>query len=202
MTDLDLFNYHQTTSQRLNSFSKQLQTSDVSIAKLIESLPQQSFAGIFFILALLCFIPGVSIIAGVVLIFPSVQIILGQSSLALPNKIAQKNITSQRLLKGFQWLLPRLRFLEKRIKLRWQMLSSPTAYRVLGVVVLINAIIVAIPFPLSNILPAISLVFLSLGMLEKDGLFVVLGVLISAISVVVSWTVVNSLFHYLKPLFF
>jgi len=81
------------------------------------------------------------------------------------------------------------------------MLSSPTAYRVLGVVVLINAIIVAIPFPLSNILPAISLVFLSLGMLEKDGLFVVLGVLISAISVVVSWTVVNSLFHYLKPLF-
>ena len=201
MTDMDFFTYHQTTSQRLHNFSNNIQTTDVTIAQLMDSLSQQSFASVFFILALLCFLPGVSIIAGAILILPCLQVVSGKSNLVLPKKIARKSIDSQRLQHGFRWLLPRLRWLEKRIKPRWQILSSSKARQILGLIILLNALIVLIPFPLSNILPAIALVFLSIGMLEKDGLFIVLGIMMSAIAMFTSWAVVNSLFLYLKPLF-
>jgi len=202
MTNLDLFTQHVTTSQQLYDFSNNLQAKDVTFAQLMDSLSQKSFASIFFILALLCFIPGVSILAGAVLILPSLQVIHGRSTLVLPNKIAQKSIDSKRLLKNFRWLLPKLRWLEKKIKPRGVFFSSPTAKRILGSVVLMNAVIVAIPFPLSNVLPAIALVFISLGMLEKDGLFIVLGVIISVVGMLASWAVINSLIHYSQYFFF
>ena len=201
MTNIGFSTYQQTTSQQLHNFSNNIQTADVTIAQLIDSLQQQSFASVFFILALLCFLPGVSILAGAILVLPCLQLVLGKPTLVLPKKIARKSIDSQRLQNAFRWLLPRLRWLEKRIKPRWQILSSSKARQVLGLVILLNAIIVLIPFPLSNILPAIALVFLSIGMLEKDGFFIVLGVMISAVAIFTSWAVVHSLFLYLKPFF-
>ena len=201
MTNIGFSTYQQTTSQQLHNFSNNIQTADVTIAQLIDSFQQQSFASVFFILALLCFLPGVSILAGAILVLPCLQLVLGKPTLVLPKKIARKSIDSQRLQNAFRWLLPRLRWLEKRIKPRWQILSSSKARQVLGLVILLNAIIVLIPFPLSNILPAIALVFLSIGMLEKDGFFIVLGVMISAVAIFTSWAVVHSLFLYLKPFF-
>jgi hypothetical protein len=42
-----------------------------------------------------------------------------------------------------------------------------------------HGILIVLPIPLGNFLPGIALVFLALGVIEKDGLFIVIGYFLS-----------------------
>ena len=202
MTNLGLgINYRERTSQQLRRFSQNLEKQNISYEYLLSSFQQQSFASLFFILAVLCFVPGVSIFAGFVLVFLSIQIIAGKKIPQLPQIIATKNISTRRFKKGVHWLLPYLMKLENSVKPRWRLLALPKVQRFNGIVFLILAIIVAIPFPLSNILPAIAMVFLSIGMLEQDGVFIACGLLISTIALAVGWIVIESVYFWFEHFF-
>ena len=55
---------------------------------------------------------------------------------------------------------------------------------------LILAVILFLPLPLGNILPALTISLFSLAMLERDGLWVIAGLVMSVVSLVVVGSVV------------
>jgi hypothetical protein len=74
-----------------------------------------------------------------------------------------------------------LRYLEKVTHPRWAIPHEATK-RVVGVALLmLNIALVAIPIPLSNVLPALAIALISLAYLEEDGLLLSIGLLIAAI---------------------
>ena len=119
----------------------------------------------------------------------------------LPDQLARINMSTKRLHKGCRWMLPKLRWLESWIKPRWLLLSSQYAKPFIGFVVLMLAIIVAVPFPFSNLLPAVAMLFIAIGLLERDGLFVAIGLGVSLIAVALSFTVVKIIYFWFESFF-
>ena len=68
------------------------------------------------------------------------------------------------------------------IRPRLFMLTEPLAVRLIGVVALTLAVIVFLPIPFGNMLPGLALALFALGILERDGVAVLAGLLSAIVS--------------------
>lgn len=67
----------------------------------------------------------------------------------------------------------------------------PLAIRLLGLVVLLNAVLIILPIPLGNILPAMAVMSVALGLIARDGMAVAAGLGLSATAVAASAALVG-----------
>ena len=70
---------------------------------------------------------------------------------------------------------PWLHRAERLLRVRLQPLASAPAQRVLGGFVLVLAVALALPIPFANMAPAVAICIIGLGILERDGLSVLVG---------------------------
>ena len=109
---------------------------------------------IMLLLAVVAIAPGVSIVAGLLLMIPAFQMIAGQPAPVFPRRIAAHPLPTRHLAALVQRAVPVLRYLEKAIHPRWHTPLEATK-RVVGIVVVIlNTTLVFTPIPLSNVVPA------------------------------------------------
>jgi len=203
LNNIQVFSQHEKTSQLLvRAISSITLVNDhkVALEDVISTFQRRSYAGLFFILALLSFLPGISILAGAVMILPSLQLLFGKKSPVLPTQLGQIMIPTKRVNRGFYWLLPKLRRIETRVKPRLLLLTYDFSQQLIGLVAFILAVIIAVPFPLSNLLPAISMLFISVGLLEKDGIYIGIGLAISLVAIVLSVMIVKAIYFSIEHL--
>jgi hypothetical protein len=124
-------------------------------------------------------IPGVSTVFGAGILLIGVSRLLGQT-LWLPAPIARRVVSSDKVRlafdRGLVWFR-RLERVSRPHRLRWL-----TARGAVGIVndlgLVLGAVLLMMPFgliPLSNTLPAIALLFLAIGALQRDGVSILLG---------------------------
>ena len=161
---------------------------------LMGSLRKRSFGVIMLLLALVAIAPGVSIIAGLLLMIPAFQMIAGLPAPIFPRRVASHPFPTRHLAALVQRGVPVLRYLEKMIHPRWPTPLEATKRLVGAVIVLLNAALLFTPLPLSNIVPAIVIALISLAYLEEDGLLLSIGlaaaVIVLAVELVVVWQTV------------
>lgn len=90
---------------------------------------------------------------------------------------------------------------EKLARPRLPFLTGEAADVVVGMICISMAIIMALPVPLGDMLPAFSIILLSLGVIQRDGLFIVAGgafTAISAIYLILVWHTIVHMFHGLS----
>jgi hypothetical protein len=80
---------------------------------------------------------------------------------------------------------PLLARAEKLLKPRLSFLVKDRAQNVIGAVCLLLAVVLMLPIPLGNMLPAVAISLISLGVLERDGAWVLGGFAVAAASMVV-----------------
>ncbi len=90
-------------------------------------------------------------------------------------------------------LAPWLARAERLLRPRWSVLVGHRAENVLGAVCLVLAIVLALPIPLGNMLPAFAICLIALGILERDGVWTSIGVLVGLGSLVLVSGVVYAL---------
>jgi hypothetical protein len=73
---------------------------------------------------------------------------------------------------------------ERMLRPRASALALPPMEYLVGLVCLLLAIVVLLPIPLGNMLPALAISMLALGILERDGYWVVGGLAVAAASAV------------------
>jgi hypothetical protein len=107
--------------------------------------------------------PGVSIVAGLLLMIPAFEMILGRPAPGFPRFIAARPLPTRHLAALEQRAVPALQKLEKAIHPRWPTPHEATK-RLVGVVVLMLTIsLVFTPLPLSNVVPALLIAVISLA---------------------------------------
>jgi hypothetical protein len=146
----------------------QAEAPRVSVSWLIEQLGERSFGLTLFMMAVIAFIPGTSIIIGVLIAWPAIQMMLGHDVAALPRLIARKQVGVERLAKLIGVIAPRLRLAERIVRPRW-LKPFHIAKRLTGVVMLLLGLSMVSPVPFSHILPALVIMLLALAYLEEDG---------------------------------
>jgi len=69
------------------------------------------------------------------------------------------------------------------------LLTTGVFQRFVGAICLILAIIVMLPIPLGNMLPTLAICILALGVLEKDGAWIIMGAAAAAGAIGLLWGV-------------
>jgi len=178
------------TSVVLQKLHDELPTDHFTLGWLIGSLRTRSFGMIMLLLALVAIVPGVSIVAGLLLMIPAFQMIAGRPAPIFARRIAMHPLPTRHFAAVVQRAVPILRYLEKIIHPRWHTPLQATKRLVGAVVVILSATLVFSPIPLSNILPALVIVLISLAYLEEDGLLLLIALLAALIVLIAAFVAV------------
>lgn len=162
----------------------------VSIGTLIAGLGDRSFGWSILLFALLNLIPmPFGVITAIPLILLSAQMAAGFDHVRLPGFITRREINR----KGFQRVVLRLkpviRWIETIVRPRHSWLFRPKHERLLGLFLLAVSLALFIPIPLSGFIPAISLFVTSFGLIERDGLVTLAGLVLGGIAIAITLAV-------------
>jgi Uncharacterized ABC-type transport system, permease components len=180
-------------SAMLDQIARDESRERVSIADLLAIMGDRAFGALMLVFAapnILPTPPGTSAILGAPLVLLSLQVMLRQKAW-LPRIISARSMTREDFAEIVARILPWLHRAEGLLKPRLQVLARPPAEQVVGFVCLVLALILALPIPLGNILPALAISMFSLGILERDGVWILIG----AATTVVSLTVVAGVIY-------
>lgn len=167
----------------------------VSLSSIRDALGDRSFAALIVFFAALNLIPlppPSSAILGTPLVLVSAQMIYGSKRAWLPAFMMDKSISAENFRGIMDRLIPRLISLERMIKPRYWPFWRRQGDRVIGVMCFVLAVIVTLPIPLGNWLPAFSTALLGLALVERDGILFAIGTGIGVIALAVIAAVIGS----------
>lgn len=174
------------TSQLLSKLLQSLPNKgDVSIDSLVRHMKRRSFGGVLLLLTIVALLPGISFFAGAAMIIPAVQMILGYRAPRLPRFIRERKIEVDAVRSVGDFVVPWVERAERFIKPRWTALTYQPFPMIVGVLTISLACVIVIPLPFSNLPPFLALSCLSLGLLARDGLLILLGLLMSGIALTI-----------------
>jgi hypothetical protein len=169
----------------------------IFIRDLVEALGDRALAALMLIFALPNVFPtppGTSSVLGAPLVLLTAQLALGRK-LWLPDFIRDRSLPFH----DFQILIgriaPWLARAEALLRPRASRLADPPMEYVIGLICFILSVILALPIPLGNIVPALAICLMALGILEGDGWWIVAGLLTAVIAVAIVSGVFFALFE-------
>lgn len=186
------------TSLLLQRVIAEAKNEHISLGELLLLLRHRSFGGLFILLSLLCLIPGISIFAGLLILLPATQLSLGFKAPWLPAFLRERPIRSSQLKLTEEKVIPIIIWVERYVKPRVPLLSSHLVFMFVGVLAIPLAIVITLPLPFSNLLPAIALFFLAFGILEKDGLMIMFGLFLAGVALCVGYFIVLAASDWLR----
>ncbi|QPC88758.1 exopolysaccharide biosynthesis protein [Mesorhizobium sp. NBSH29] len=167
----------------------------VSISYIRDQLGDRSFAALVVFFALLNMIPlppPSSAILGLPLVMVSAQMMYGSKRAWLPRFIMDKSLSPETFRSVMDRVIPRLVSLEKMIRPRYWPFWRRQGDRFVGFLCLFMAIVVTLPIPLGNWLPAFSTGLMSLALIERDGILLAIGAIVGVVALVVIVAVFGS----------
>lgn len=156
------------------------------LGDVVDALHERGFGILIFLFALpmalpLPVPPGINLLFAVPLLFLTFQQIYGAKTPWLPLKIRHKDFDTGKmkiiLSKAKPWL-DRLSLLI-RPRLGWMTRGIPS--RLIGVFGFIFALCICIPIPLTNTVPSFAILLMALGILMRDGLAVISGMIVGSL---------------------
>lgn len=159
----------------------------ISVADIMEATGARAISALILLFAapnVLPTPPGTSSILGMPLVYLTAQLMLGRLPW-LPKFISERSIYRADFIGMMDRAAPILARAEKLLKPRLSLLISAPAERVVGTICFILAMILLLPIPLGNMLPALAICLFAFGILEKDGLWIIAGGIVSAAALVI-----------------
>jgi hypothetical protein len=159
----------------------------VTLQDIIERVEgHQGLAPVLFVLTLPVLLPlppGLSMILALPLLLVAPQMIVGRQHLWLPHALACQSVARDKLAKTFKRILPWLDRIEGVAKPRLTFLTGRVGSVLAGIVCTAMAVLLVLPIPFANLFPALTICVMALGVARRDGLFVLVGLLMLAIAV-------------------
>jgi len=168
-------------SDRLIKLANDAEQYAVTLDWVLEQLHERAFGLFLLVLALPCCIPflyGIPQVVALPLMFVAGQILLGRSVPWLPGKLGARTVTKDALDNLATRAQPWLRRIEAVSKPRLVALTRAPADRIVGLALVLFSASILVPLPGTNTVPGFAVVVVSMGLLQRDGVLVILGSLI------------------------
>ena len=168
------------TSAALRRVLSALPPGEVRVGLLVRQLRRRSFGGVFLLLAALGLLPGISVLAGLAMLVPGAQLLTGYRAPLLPRALRQRTVERERLRHLGELAIPWLERVERYVRPRWPALTAAPLPSIVGLLTMGLGLVMVLPLPFSNFPPAVAMLCLSLGLLERDGALVAAGLALAA----------------------
>jgi hypothetical protein len=173
-------------SQILQQLADDAGRERISVGDLLAALSDRALGALLFVFACpnaLPALPGTSVILGAPLVLLAAQLAFKRRPW-LPGFIAKRSMSRTDFQTLVGRICPWLQRAEKMLRPRASAWALPPMEYLVGAVCLLLAIVVLLPIPLGNMLPALAISMLALGILERDGYWIVGGLTMAAAAAV------------------
>jgi hypothetical protein len=153
---------------------------NIVLGEILAFLGERAFGVMLLVLALpmatpLSAIPGVSSVFGLPMLVVSIQLMLGYPRPLLPESLARRTVRREALARAVARADPWLARIERAVHPRMPALTGPAAERAIGAACMFMATLLALPIPGANQPPAMAISLFAVGLIERDGMFALLG---------------------------
>jgi hypothetical protein len=185
------------TSQLLRDFVTSHPEPRISLGVLRDALGDRGFGVLLFIFALPNLVPVniplLSAVLGLPLVLLAAQLTYGRHKPWFPRWLTERSFPREGFANVVLRSLPYLEGAERLLRPRLTVLLSWTGERLIGLAILILALVLFLPIPFANWLPACAIAIIGLAIVEKDGLAVLVGLAVGVASLAVAAAVVIGL---------
>ena len=164
----------------------------MTVDALLETLGDRSLGWCIVLFAVVNLIPmplGGTMVTALPLLIVTAQMALGWRELRLPAFLMRRKIGRRRFQRVVMRLRPLMRPIERIVRPRYPRVFSGRNERLIGATLFAVAFALFLPFPLSGYIPAASLLAAGVGLVERDGLVVMAGLALGAVSLAVTGAV-------------
>lgn len=179
---------HSAGTKRLSTVLVELGNTSadrISFDDILTALSERSFGALlilFSALNLLPLPPGSSTVFGIPLVLLSIQMLIGLENPWFPAFLRRKSMRIETYRSGIAKLESVLARFERLARPRYWLVPQIIVERVVSVVALLMSLIVILPIPLINQIPALSIILLAIGLGEQDGVWLGTGFLVAALA--------------------
>ncbi|WP_202802004.1 exopolysaccharide biosynthesis protein [Catenovulum agarivorans] len=150
--------------------AKSKQSSNISLRALTDRMADRTFGILLIVISIFNVIPFASLIAGLLIICLGLQMSFGRTQAWLPSVILDRKLDSNSVIVALQTFEPKIRTIEQYLRPRLQFTEAYIVDRINGLIIALLGAIITLPIPLTNIAPALIVIVMGLGLLERDGL--------------------------------
>jgi hypothetical protein len=153
--------------------------NSITLATVIDRLDERAFGLLILLFAIPCLVPGLpgAQLIAIPIFLMGAQLALGQSELWLPKRALATQIKPSWIETIATFVDKRLRWTERVSKPRLLLFTTGLSERVLGGVIALAAITIMLPS--TNTVPSSAIALMSIGLLQRDGLFTLAGMSIA-----------------------
>lgn len=165
-------------ADRLDAITDGVEETSVSLGWILDQLHERAFGLFLLILALPCCIPflyGIPQIVALPLLFVAAQIVAGRRVPWLPENLRRRQVAVSGLRDLSRRARPTLNRIEALCGPRLSGLTRPPMDRLIGLALVLFSASILVPLPATNTVPGFAVVLVSMGLLQRDGLMVILG---------------------------
>lgn len=210
---MDIGVTHREASEKPEKLSELLRhVSDkagdkITLGEIADAMDDRSFGAFLVVFCLPNLVPlppGATFILGLPLVFIACQMAFSRlDTIWLPKRLREyafdNKAFSAVLDKFIPWMHKAERFIKPRL-----FNGNRAIERVLGLFALLLAIIVFLPIPLGNMGPSLALALMGLGMTERDGVMmwvgVIVGVIFTAIVSYVGYEILTNIPYFIQQI--
>ncbi len=189
------------TPERTSETLRELVVGDserITFRGILEQLRHRAFGFTLLIFALPCCLPmppGIPTVCGIAIVIIALGLIAARQRPWLPSMVADKSVARADLQRMVARMVPYLERLERICRPRLAIVTEPVGKVLIGVVLLMLGGIMILPIPfLGNMPPGFAASLIAVGLTERDGLIVLIGMFVStaaiALASVATWAAI------------
>jgi len=159
----------------------------VTLGELIGLFGDRAYGMLLLVLALpnVFPVPGISTVVGVPTALLGLQMAAGWHQPWLPKRLKKVGFGRDSMAALIRKVHPRIERIERHLRPRLSVMTEPTTERVLGLVIAFMGGVLSLPIIFGNLFPAVGIALIALGLIEKDGAFVVAGLTVCVVALAV-----------------
>ncbi len=177
----------------------------LTVADIVAVLRDRAFALLVVLLGLpncLPMPPPIPFVCGLLLALVAAQLAAGRPTPWLPASLLRRSIPQDAVKRAVTRALPILQRLERLSRPRIAFLEKPLALRLIGIVLIVMSLGLLVAAPVIGQIPlGIAVCLVGLGLVERDGVVVVGGLLVGLVGLLLSLGFVYAIFAGVEHFF-
>lgn len=153
----------------------------LTLRQIRDHLDERGFGLMILILSIPCLVPalyGVPQVLGVPMLLLAGQMLIGRQEPWLPSAILNRRVPASWLKRMADFAERRLRWTERLSRARLRVFADGPAEQVVAFFMIVA--ILTIVLPMTNTVPSVGLAMMAMGLIQRDGLFVLAGMAVAA----------------------